>query len=199
MKKEVLALSLAALVLLGAGCENSARSTEREKAGDDSAFNMTTPGYGAEPLLGSSDDAGIVSDDDSETVEKSGDLDLDKSDDGNEGEDARAESSKSTGTDESEAGSQVAVKTFTITSGNFTFAPSTLKVKKGDKVKLILKNVEGFHDLKIDEFKVATTRIKDVGTAEVEFIANKIGVFEYYCSVGTHRQMGMKGLLTVTE
>jgi hypothetical protein len=31
----------------------------------------------------------------------------------------------------------------------------------------------------------------------VEFTADKAGTFEYYCSVGNHRAMGMKGTLTV--
>jgi plastocyanin len=31
----------------------------------------------------------------------------------------------------------------------------------------------------------------------IEFVANKKGKFEYYCSVGEHRAMGMKGNLVV--
>ena len=30
-----------------------------------------------------------------------------------------------------------------------------------------------------------------------EFTADKVGSFEYYCSVGSHRSMGMKGVLKV--
>ena len=32
---------------------------------------------------------------------------------------------------------------------------------------------------------------------EVEFVVDKAGTFEYYCSVGNHRQMGMVGKLIV--
>jgi uncharacterized cupredoxin-like copper-binding protein len=31
----------------------------------------------------------------------------------------------------------------------------------------------------------------------VQFVADKTGTFEFYCSVGNHRQMGMVGTLVV--
>ena len=96
-----------------------------------------------------------------------------------------------------EAGPEV--KEFTVTGGNFKFAPNTLSVKKGDKVRIVFKNAEGFHDFKIDEFNVATKQIQGGAEETVEFTADKAGSFEYYCSVGKHRAMGMKGTLTVTE
>lgn len=90
-------------------------------------------------------------------------------------------------------------KEFTVTGQNFSFTPSTLAVKKGDTVKITFKNVDGFHDFKIDEFAVATQRIGTGQEENVEFVADKTGTFEYYCSVANHRAMGMKGTLTVTE
>ena len=69
-----------------------------------------------------------------------------------------------------------------------------------DPAYVTLKNSEGFHDLVIDEFKVATPMLKTAGeTAIIEFVVDKAGIFEYYCSVGTHRAMGMKGNLIVEE
>lgn len=88
-------------------------------------------------------------------------------------------------------------KKFTIMSANFSFSPNLIKVKKGDKVMITLSNKEGFHDLKIDEFAVTTQKLKDVATETVEFVADKKGSFEYYCSVGTHRVQGMVGKLIV--
>lgn len=87
----------------------------------------------------------------------------------------------------------------TVEGKNFSFSPTTLSVKKGDTVKITFKNAGGFHDFVIDEFAVATPQIQDGGTAVVEFVADKVGIFEYYCSVGNHRAMGMKGTVTVTE
>ena len=92
-----------------------------------------------------------------------------------------------------------AVKEFTVKGSNFAFDPKTMTVKKGDTVKIIFQNTGGFHDFKIDEFKVATKQIQGGNSETVQFVADKAGTFEYYCSVGSHRAMGMKGTLTVTE
>lgn len=89
------------------------------------------------------------------------------------------------------------VKEFTVEGGNFSFTPNMLTVKKGDTVKITFKNLEGIHDFKLDEFTVATKQIPAGSEETVEFVADKTGSFEYYCSVGKHRQMGMKGTLVV--
>ena len=74
-----------------------------------------------------------------------------------------------------------------------------MNVKKGDTVKITFKNTGGMHDLKIDGYTVGTKIIQGGAQETFQFVADKAGTFEYYCSVGTHRQMGMKGTLTVTE
>ncbi|MEK7164176.1 MAG: cupredoxin domain-containing protein [Patescibacteria group bacterium] len=86
---------------------------------------------------------------------------------------------------------------FTVTASNFKYDLKTIKVKMGDTVKIIFKNSEGFHDFNIDEFDVVTNQIGAEEEEEVEFVADKAGTFEYYCSVGTHRKMGMVGKLVV--
>lgn len=91
------------------------------------------------------------------------------------------------------------VKEFTISGQNFSFTPNAITVKKGDRVKITFKNTSGFHDFRIDEFGVATQQAKSPDTEVLEFTADKAGSFEYYCSVGSHRSMGMFGTLTVTE
>lgn len=85
----------------------------------------------------------------------------------------------------------------TVEGANFSFTPNTITVKKGEKVKIIFKNVEGFHDFVIDELNVRTTQLKAGAEEVVEFTPTEVGQFEFYCSVGKHRQMGMKGTLTV--
>jgi len=42
-----------------------------------------------------------------------------------------------------------------------------------------------------------TDKVQAPGTTSVEFVADQEGAFEYYCSVGNHRQQGMKGTLIV--
>ncbi|TSC89143.1 MAG: plastocyanin [Parcubacteria group bacterium Gr01-1014_3] len=91
------------------------------------------------------------------------------------------------------------VKEFTITTSNFKFSESMMTVKKGDTVKITVKNMDGFHDFVIDEFGVATKKLQAGQEETLTFIADKAGSFEFYCSVGSHRKMGMKGTLTVLE
>ena len=110
---------------------------------------------------------------------------------------APAQTSEQTPKSAEEAGS--AVRSYIITARNFEFDATELKVKKGDTVKVSLYNSEGSHDFVLDEFNVRA-EVLDVGESqEVEFIADKIGKFEYYCSVGSHRAMGMVGKLIVEE
>ena len=88
---------------------------------------------------------------------------------------------------------------FTVSGKNFAFDPSTLSVKKGDTVRITFKDTQGMHNWKIDEFNVTSKTIQGGSEDVVEFVADKVGSFEYYCAVGTHRAMGMKGTLVVTE
>ena len=90
-----------------------------------------------------------------------------------------------------------AVKEFVVSGKNFSFSPSTITVNKGDRVKIIFENSAGFHDFKIDEYGVATKQTNAPTTEVLEFTADKAGSFEYYCSVGSHKAMGMKVTLIV--
>jgi nitrosocyanin len=113
-----------------------------------------------------------------------------------------SESAKVTTVPESSPGAsgatmQSAVKEFSVEGGMFYFKPNEIKVKKGDTVKITLTNKEGLHDWVLDEFNAKTKRIKAGETDTVTFVADKVGTFEYYCSVGNHRAMGMKGNLIV--
>lgn len=95
------------------------------------------------------------------------------------------------------------VKTFVITGENFKFVMDgkdnpDIVIKRGDKVRIEFKSTQGFHDWVVDEFSVATKQVRDTDDSTfVEFTAEKAGTFEYYCSVGKHREMGMKGNLIV--
>jgi plastocyanin len=89
------------------------------------------------------------------------------------------------------------VKSFTVEGSNFKFNPSEIRVKEGDTVKITFKNTGGFHDWVVDQFGAATKQANAPAEETIQFVANKKGTFEYYCSVGTHRQMGMKGNLIV--
>ncbi|OHB24939.1 MAG: hypothetical protein A2542_01550 [Parcubacteria group bacterium RIFOXYD2_FULL_52_8] len=88
-------------------------------------------------------------------------------------------------------------QSFTVTGSNFSFAPAQMRVKQGDTVKITFVNSNGFHDLVIDEFTARTKQLAAGASETIQFVADKKGSFEYYCSIGTHRQMGMKGTLIV--
>ena len=91
------------------------------------------------------------------------------------------------------------VKVFTLEAGSFYYKPNVINVKKGDKVKAIMNSVDMMHDFVIDELNIKSAIAKSGSSAEVEFTADKVGSFEFYCSVGSHRKMGMVGTLVVTE
>ncbi|MBI4097144.1 MAG: cupredoxin domain-containing protein [Candidatus Levybacteria bacterium] len=88
-------------------------------------------------------------------------------------------------------------KTFTVSGKSFSLTPNEIRVNKGDTVKITFTNTGGFHDFTLDEFNVKTPQIQSGQTADVEFVADKAGTYEFYCSVGNHRTQGMKGSLIV--
>lgn len=92
------------------------------------------------------------------------------------------------------------VKEVTVEGSEFKFVADTLTVKKGEKIKLTFKNTGKMpHDWVVDELGVRTKVISSGSTEVLEFTPDKAGVFEYYCSVGKHRENGMVGKITVTE
>lgn len=84
-----------------------------------------------------------------------------------------------------------------VTGSPFKFDPATIKVKNGETIKIVFKNAKGMHDFTINELNVKTPVIQAGQDSTVEFTASKTGSFEYYCSVGNHRDQGMKGTLIV--
>ena len=71
-------------------------------------------------------------------------------------------------------------------------------VNVGDVVMIEFTSVGGMpHDFVIDELGVATAILQPGESEIVEFIVDRAGTFEYYCSVGQHRANGMKGNLIV--
>jgi len=89
------------------------------------------------------------------------------------------------------------VRVINVEAGSFYYKPNVMKVKKGETVRIVLKAVSMMHDFNIDELGVKMPIIKDGDTGTVEFVADTIGTFEYYCSVGQHRANGQIGTITV--
>ncbi len=88
----------------------------------------------------------------------------------------------------------VAVNEISMFSDNFSFAPNKLILAKDQPVKITIQNT-GFHTFTIDELGIDVPLRN--GAEIVEFTPTQSGVFEYYCAVPGHRELGQVGLLTV--
>ncbi len=86
-----------------------------------------------------------------------------------------------------------------VEAGAFYYKPNELVVKKGQKIQITLTSVDMMHDFNIDELGVKAPIVKSGNTGTVEFVADKVGTFEYYCSVGQHRANGQVGTIIVEE
>ena len=62
------------------------------------------------------------------------------------------------------------------------FIPSEIKVKKGDKIKLTIYSEDVAHGIILPEFDV-NLQFQPGETREVEFIADKVGIFTFSCNV----------------
>lgn len=100
-------------------------------------------------------------------------------------------------TEELEAMSEI--KEIVVEGKAFEFTPDTITVKKGEKTRIVFKNTGGTHDFNVDELGIKTKIINTGEEDSVEFTAEETGTYEFYCSVANHRQMGMKGTITIEE
>ena len=91
------------------------------------------------------------------------------------------------------------VVTVDMEAGAFYYTPKEIRVKKGQTVRINFKAVDMMHDINIDELNVDGPVVKSGESTVVEFVASELGSFEYYCSVGQHRQNGQIGTLIVEE
>lgn len=89
--------------------------------------------------------------------------------------------------------------TISIEAGAYYYKPNILKLKKGEKVTLKFKAVDMMHNFNIDELGLKIPLTKSGNEVSVDFTPTKSGEFEYYCSVGQHRQLGQVGKLIVED
>lgn len=86
---------------------------------------------------------------------------------------------------------------FNLDSFRFGYSEEEIIVNQGDTVTINLTSSDGRHDWVVDEFNAATEIIEEGETTSVTFVADQVGEFEFYCSVGSHREQGMVGTLIV--
>ena len=104
--------------------------------------------------------------------------------------------SQITTTQMSEANDEVD-RVIKLTANNYSYSETSITVNQGQTVRIELTVSQGLHDWVVDEFSAATSQAGPGNTVTVVFIADEPGEFEYYCSVGNHREMGMVGTLIV--
>ncbi len=92
------------------------------------------------------------------------------------------------------------VKEVSMEMSQFSFSPSTITVKKGERLKITVTSKDVTHSLFIPEFNVNSGPVANGQSSTVEFLADKAGTFEFRCAttcgVG-HKDM--KGTLIVEE
>jgi heme/copper-type cytochrome/quinol oxidase subunit 2 len=71
-----------------------------------------------------------------------------------------------------------------VTLKKCEFIPGTLRVKKGERVRLVLTAVDHDHGFKLYD---VNQKIQKGTTATLEFIADKAGTFQFHCSMSVAR------------
>lgn len=89
------------------------------------------------------------------------------------------------------------VKEFNMTAKKWEFSPGTITVNKGDTVKLHIESTDVAHGFGLPAFSV-NERLEPGETVDVEFVADKTGIFTFSCTVSCGSgHSGMKGQLIV--
>lgn len=86
-----------------------------------------------------------------------------------------------------------------VEGGAFYFEPDVITAKVGEPITITLNSVDMSHDFVIDELNVRTQILPGGESETFTFTPGETGEFEFYCSVGNHREQGMVGTLIVLE
>jgi len=98
-----------------------------------------------------------------------------------------------------DAGTMRGVQELQVTLRKYEFSPGTLRVRKGEQVKLVMAAADHDHGFKLDDFNI-NQKIPRGTTVVVEFTADKAGTFQFRCSsVCGLGHRNMKGTLVVEE
>jgi len=90
------------------------------------------------------------------------------------------------------------VKEITVKGSEFRFEPAAITVNKGDRVKITFENVGGIsHNLNINGYGGTRAIIRAGSSDTIEFVADKTGTFDLWCTVPGHRSSGMEGSFVV--
>ena len=91
------------------------------------------------------------------------------------------------------------IKEFDMIAKQWEYDPSQITVQAGDTVKLKIKSIDVLHGFTIPALGISANLEPDSITT-IEFVAERVGEFQFYCSVycgAGHR--GMQGLIIVEK
>ncbi len=92
------------------------------------------------------------------------------------------------------ANAPVVALSMNMDAGNFYFRPDTITAKLNQPLTIKFNN-SGFHTFTINDLGVS--QVLSGSTGSVTFTPTKKGTFEFYCTVGNHRDLGQKGTIIV--
>jgi cytochrome c oxidase subunit 2 len=89
------------------------------------------------------------------------------------------------------------VREIKMTAKKYEFSPEEVRVKQGERVRLLITATDRDHGIEIKEFGIKV-RLEEGKETPVEFTAGKPGEYEFKCSVRCGWRHGsMKGKLIV--
>jgi len=93
--------------------------------------------------------------------------------------------------------SETGVREIRMTAQKYRFDPKEIRVREGERVRLLITALDRKHGIRIKEFGVKTVLEKGKETV-VEFVAERVGEYKFKCSVRCGWRHGsMKGKLIV--
>ena len=102
-------------------------------------------------------------------------------------------------TDSRESAAQDApIREIEIVAGRFSFAPDTIEIAEGERVRFVVRSVDVTHEFAIETLGIRHAIPGDGTPVEIEFVAPQPGTYRFECSVfcGTgHNRMA--GTLTI--
>lgn len=105
-----------------------------------------------------------------------------------------------TGVEEKKVVEEEEVREIEVSGKEYSFSPSSVSVKKGEKIKITFTNNGNLpHNLVIDELGVSTKTIAPGKSDTVEFTAEGDVNLTFYCNIGNHRAQGMEGTIKIEE
>ena len=87
----------------------------------------------------------------------------------------------------------------TLTTTEWAFGPETMTVKLGEPVTIVLVN-DGYieHDVEVAAFGLHL-HAQPGAVMKGSFVPDRVGTFEFVCTIAGHKEAGMEGTLVVTE